>query len=165
MFQNTNNATQSRIQREGETTIVVGEKYCTTVTPRSDFFDSKCIKSVWRRDPQGQLTAPPQSPWLDLRRAVLRLAKTGKGGRGRNKRGAIPRSATAVTLTNALHTRACNQHSTFTSRKLTTGSPQNSPTKSRELCYHIYKLTAVLLGMLQVGPSLVDCSALETPHR
>jgi len=61
MFQNTNNVTQKLIQREGETTIVVGEKYCTTVTARSDFFDSKCIKSVWRRDPQGQLTALPVS--------------------------------------------------------------------------------------------------------
>jgi len=67
MSQNTNNVTQRRIQRGGETAIVVGEKYCTTVTARSDFFDSKCIKSVWRQDPPGQLTAFPQSPWLDLR--------------------------------------------------------------------------------------------------
>jgi len=37
MFQNTNDVTQRRIQRGGETTIVVGEKYCTTVTARSDF--------------------------------------------------------------------------------------------------------------------------------
>jgi len=59
MSQNTNNVTQRRIQRGGETTIVVGEKYCTTVTVRSDFFDSKCIKSVWRQDPPGQLTAFP----------------------------------------------------------------------------------------------------------
>jgi len=37
MFQNTTDVTQKRIQRGGETTIVVGEKYCTTVTARSDF--------------------------------------------------------------------------------------------------------------------------------
>jgi len=37
MFQNTNNVTQRRIQRGGETTIVVGEKYYITVTARSDF--------------------------------------------------------------------------------------------------------------------------------
>jgi len=56
------------------------------------------------------------------------------------------------------------ESSTLTTQLLT-GSPQNTPIKSRDFCYRIYILMAVLLGVLQVGPSLVDCSALETPHR
>jgi len=170
MFQNTNNVTQRRTQRGGET-IVVCEKYCTTVTATNEaIFDSKCINSVWRRDPQGQITALPQSPWLYLGgpfRGWQKQAKEDREGTKGGEKGSpppqIPRSATAVTLANALHTRACNQHSTFTSKKL--NSPQNSPTKSRDLCYGIYILTAMLLGVLQVCSSLVDCSVLETPPR
>ena len=171
MSQNTNNVTQRRIQRGGETTIVVGEKYCTTVTARSDFFWLKMHKRRLATGPAGAAYSVPTVSLAGLKGAVSRLAKTGKGGRGRNNGGArrdhppppIPRSAKAVTLTNALHTRACNQHSTFTSKKLS--SPQNSPTKSRDLCYGIYILTAVLLGVLQVCSSLVDCSVLETPPK
>jgi len=46
MFQNTNNVTQRRIQRGGETTIVVGEKNCATVTARSDFLTQNAYKHL-----------------------------------------------------------------------------------------------------------------------
>jgi len=76
MFQNTNNVTQRRIQRGGETTIVFGEKYCTTVTARSDFLTQNAQKAFNDGTRRGSLQRSHSLPgWI-------------KGGRfmaGKNK--------------------------------------------------------------------------------
>jgi len=134
-------------------------------------FDSKCINSVWRRDPQGQITALPQSPWLYLRgpfRGWQKQTREDREGTKGGREGITPhRKFLDLPLLELWRTHYIQEHVINTAhlQARSYSSPHNSPTKSRDLCYGIYILTAVLLGVLQVCSSLVDCSVLETPPK